>query len=178
MNLYEYQIEAMTFAPPDTLGDQVHGLVVTALGLSGEALELEKAIIFQGFEAEVKECGDCFWYLARGATALGVDLFDIDQGARGVSLSRFLSRRELATELLRIGAEFGECVKKIYGQGHAVDVPKLQGLLSDYYGVLSRIVSIGQLNTEGDILEANIAKLRGRFPDGFTVEASVGRIEG
>jgi hypothetical protein len=93
-------------------------------------------------------------------------------------LSRFLSRRELATELLRIGAEFGECVKKIYGQGHAVDVPKLQELLSDYYGVLSRIVSIGQLNTEGDILEANIAKLRARFPDGFTTEASVGRIEG
>jgi hypothetical protein len=84
MNLYEYQNLAMRTAG-DKLGDQVHGLVVTALGLSGEALELEKAIIFQGFEAEVKECGDCFWYLARGATALGVDLFDIGQGARGVS---------------------------------------------------------------------------------------------
>ena len=75
MNLYEYQNLAMRTAG-DTLGDQVHGLVVTALGLSGEALELGECLWEHEYwkQDAVKELGDCCWYVARGCAALGVEM--------------------------------------------------------------------------------------------------------
>jgi NTP pyrophosphatase (non-canonical NTP hydrolase) len=176
MNFSEYQVQAMRTAG-DTIGDQVHGLVVAALGLSGEALELERAIVFQGPAEEMKELGDCFWYLARGATALKLDLADVCSGPELSGPERFRTRREFAIDLIKIGVQFGESVKKIYAQGHEIDVSTLQDLLSDYYRTMQRIISIGQLMTCDEILEANISKLLKRFPAGFTVEASVGRIE-
>jgi NTP pyrophosphatase (non-canonical NTP hydrolase) len=183
MNLYEYQIEAMTFAPPDTLGDQTHGLVVTALGLSGEALELGECL----WEHEhwkqdaIKELGDCCWYVARGCAALGVEMGRIFNGPDYIFEFEGMSHNdagafERSIMMLKTGAKFGEAVKKVYGQGHSVDVPALADLLTKYWVLLELLAEeIGiPIST---ILEANIAKLRARFPDGFTVEASVGRAE-
>jgi NTP pyrophosphatase (non-canonical NTP hydrolase) len=186
MNLYEYQIEAMTFAPPDTLGDQVHGLVVTALGLSGESTELDDALnwVHPDWIKEVtKEAGDCCWYVARGCAALGVEMGGVFSNANYISIKHAanLSTTEwdgyrFAPVLLKIAAQFGEVVKKIYAQGHEVDQQKLVDLLVEYWVLLEIFADFLGIPIS-DILEANIAKLRERFPDGFTVEASVGRVE-
>jgi NTP pyrophosphatase (non-canonical NTP hydrolase) len=187
MNLYEYQIEAMTFAPPDTLNGQAHGLVVTALGLSGEAVELDEALNFSAgadwIREVTKEAGDCCWYLARGCAALGVDMgrvfTDADYiyvKAQSVHMSRQWDAYKFAPVLLKIAAKFSEVVKKIYAQGHEADREKLIDLLVQYW-VLLEIFAERVGIPISDILEANIAKLRSRFPDGFTVAASVGRAE-
>jgi hypothetical protein len=186
MNLYEYQIEAMAFAPPGTLGDQVHGLVVTALGLSGEALELGECVLArEGWKQDaIKELGDCCWYVARGCAALGLSMEFICTGNDYLEQVETLlvnfgdaGKFELADMMLKTGARFGEIVKKVYGQGHDADVPALTALLINYWVLLESFAEkiAAPIST---ILEANIAKLRARFPDGFTVEASVGRIEG
>jgi NTP pyrophosphatase (non-canonical NTP hydrolase) len=184
MNLYEYQNFAMRTAG-DTLGDQTHGLVVTALGLSGEALELGECL----WEHErwkqdaIKELGDCCWYVARGCAALGVEMeqtfngpdyilqFERTTGSDGDSGAFHLS-----ILMMKTGVKFGELVKKIYGQGHPANVPALADLLIKYWILLELLAQEIGIPIS-DILEANIAKLRARFPDGFTTEASVGRVE-
>jgi NTP pyrophosphatase (non-canonical NTP hydrolase) len=185
MNLYEYQNFAMRTAG-DTLGDQTHGLVVTALGLSGEALELGECLWeHEGWKQDaIKELGDCCWYVARGCAALGVEMGRIFEGGNYIFACTDAGYKtaewdayQFAPALLKVAAKFGEVVKKIYAQGHEVDRQKLVDLLVEYWvllGIFAERIGI-PIST---ILEANIAKLRGRFPDGFTVEASVGRIEG
>jgi NTP pyrophosphatase (non-canonical NTP hydrolase) len=185
MNLYEYQKLAMRTAG-DTLDDQVHGLVVTALGLSGESTELDDALnwVHPNWSKEVtKEAGDCCWYVARGCAALGVEMGRIFEGGNYIFACTDAGYKtaewdayQFAPALLKVAAKFGEVVKKIYAQGHEVDRQKLVDLLVEYW-VLLEIFAERIGIPISDILEANIDKLRARFPDGFTVEASVGRVE-
>lgn len=185
MNLYEYQKLAMRTAG-DTLDDQVHGLVVTALGLSGESTELDDAMncVHRDWMKDVnKEAGDCCWYVARGCAALGVEMGRIFEDGNYIFTSTDIGYKaaewdayQFAPALLKVAAKFGEVVKKIYAQGHEVDQQKLIDLLVEYWVLLEIFAERIGISIE-DILEANIAKLRARFPDGFTVQASVGRAE-
>lgn len=80
----EYQIEAMKTAPESlSLGSRANkdALTNAALGLCGEAGEfadIMKKHIYQGHELDsdhlAKELGDILWYVALGATGLGLTL--------------------------------------------------------------------------------------------------------
>lgn len=79
----EYQREALRTA--SGMNYEHHGMLINgALGLCGEAGEVAdivKKAVFQGHEVDVEhiaeELGDCAWYLAITASAIGMGLDDI-----------------------------------------------------------------------------------------------------
>lgn len=83
----------------------------------------------------------------------------------------------LATLGLGIAGEAGEVadlVKKIIGHGHPLDMAKMTKELGDvlwYVATLSRHLGLSLQF----VAEANIEKLRARYPDGFTTERSMNR---
>ena len=85
MKFNEYQKEAMRTASGMNYGG--HGMIENAaLGLngeSGEVADIVKKAIFQGHDLDkdhvAKELGDCLWYIAIGAKAIGYDLETVAQ---------------------------------------------------------------------------------------------------
>lgn len=83
MTLNEYQQAAMRteggLAPSELLMNAALGIC----GEGGEVADLVKKAAFQGHylnrEHVAKELGDCFWYLAVGAEAIGYTLEEIGQ---------------------------------------------------------------------------------------------------
>lgn len=70
--------------------------------------------------------------------------------------------------------EFADLIKKHLEQGHPLDREKLKKELGDVFWYLAfGAACIGM--TLDEIAEANKAKLRARYPDGFSVERSVNR---
>ena len=85
MTLNEYQQAAMRTASGMNYG-QYGAIMNMALGIcgeSGEVADLVKKAAFQGHDLDrehvAKELGDCFWYLAVGAEAIGYTLEEIGQ---------------------------------------------------------------------------------------------------
>jgi NTP pyrophosphatase (non-canonical NTP hydrolase) len=75
---------------------------------------------------------------------------------------------------LGLAGEVGETLdmlKKHFGHGHALDRSKLKKEFGDvrWYGAVLED-SFGF--TSDDVAQANVAKLRARYPEGFSVEAS------
>lgn len=82
MTLDGYQREAMRTAGPALRAED--GLVLSALGLTGEAgeyAEIVKKVAYHGHPLDAdkaaKELGDVLWYLARAAQAIGIPLSEI-----------------------------------------------------------------------------------------------------
>lgn len=83
MTLNEYQQAVMRteggLAPSELLMNAALGIC----GEGGEVADLVKKAAFQGHylnkEHVAKELGDCFWYLAVGAKAIGYTLDEIGQ---------------------------------------------------------------------------------------------------
>lgn len=67
--------------------------------------------------------------------------------------------------------EFADHVKKWLAQGHDLDMGKLILEAGDVLWYLSLFADWAGV-TLGEIAEANIRKLRERYPEGFTPEAS------
>jgi NTP pyrophosphatase (non-canonical NTP hydrolase) len=72
--------------------------------------------------------------------------------------------------------EFADTLKKAEFHGHELDTAALQKELGDvlWYAALACNALGVQL---GDVMEANIAKLRQRYPEGFSSERSRNRGE-
>ena len=85
----------------------------------------------------------------------------------------------LINAVMGLCGESGECidiVKKWLAQGHELDQEKLAKELGDVAWYLAEAATALEIPLE-QILEANIEKLKRRFPEGFSVEASVNRTE-
>lgn len=85
----------------------------------------------------------------------------------------------LAVASLGLAGEAGEVVelvKKHLGHGHGLDREKLQKELGDVLWYVARVADWADLSL-GDIAAANVAKLRARYPAGFSHERSVNRDE-
>jgi NTP pyrophosphatase (non-canonical NTP hydrolase) len=84
-----------------------------------------------------------------------------------------------STFALGLAGESGEVcdlLKKAWGHGHVLDEAKLKKELGD---VLWYVAALGLqfgINLQ-DIAEANVAKLRARYPDGFSTAASIARVD-
>ena len=82
----------------------------------------------------------------------------------------------MALGLAGEAGEVADLIKKAVGHGHELDLEKLKKELGDclwYIAALSEFAGV----TLADVAEANIEKLRKRYPDGFSHEASRGRTE-
>lgn len=72
--------------------------------------------------------------------------------------------------------EVAELLKKHIGHGHPLDRDKLAKELGDVLWYISDIATACELNL-AKIAERNITKLRERYPEGFSTEASINRKE-
>lgn len=85
----------------------------------------------------------------------------------------------LANYGLGIAGEAGEVadlIKKSVFHGHNVDTVEVTKELGDVLWYLSQIASLANVSLE-DVAIANIEKLKKRYPDGFSVDASINRAE-
>lgn len=85
--------------------------------------------------------------------------------------------RRLMVSALGLAGEAGEfanLVKKLTAHGHDVDTEVLADELGDVLWYVAEAASACGLNLE-DIAEANVAKLRKRYPQGFSQERSINR---
>jgi NTP pyrophosphatase (non-canonical NTP hydrolase) len=81
---------------------------------------------------------------------------------------------ELLNYAIGLGGEVGEIlepIKKHVFHGHDLDELKLKAEIGDCIWYLSAIATLNMIDLN-DILEYNIQKLRARYPQGFSEEAS------
>lgn len=78
MTINEYQTEAMRTAKIPVHHPLILEGVMGLAGEAGECVDLIKKHLFQGHELDsyhlARELGDCAWYLAVSASAIGYDL--------------------------------------------------------------------------------------------------------
>ena len=84
MTLNEYQVGTMRTAPVQNYRQENDMLLNAVLGISGEGGEVAdivKKALFQGHPLDkehlIEEVGDCLYYIALAATALGMSLDEI-----------------------------------------------------------------------------------------------------
>ena len=87
MELNEYQTLAMrtesnqSYDPNVRLTQRLTNALMGLNGEAGEAIEILKKCLFQGHDMDisklVEELGDCLWYIAEGADALGLTLEEV-----------------------------------------------------------------------------------------------------
>ena len=96
------------------------------------------------------------------------------------TLNPALSEKDvLINGVMGLCGESGEAidiVKKWLAQGHELDKEKLAKELGDICWYLAETATALGLSLE-DIMEANIEKLRKRYPEGFDTHRSVNRQE-
>jgi NTP pyrophosphatase (non-canonical NTP hydrolase) len=86
----------------------------------------------------------------------------------------------LINGVMGLCGESGEAidiVKRWLAQGHELDKEHLKKELGDIAWYLAETATALGLSLE-DILEANIDKLKKRYPEGFATEKSINRLEG
>ena len=87
--------------------------------------------------------------------------------------------KQLAVMGLGLAGEAGEVIeliKKAVGHGHPLNPRTLQKELGDVLWYVAAIATLNGLSL-GDIADANIAKLKARYPDGFSSAASIARAD-
>ena len=96
------------------------------------------------------------------------------------TLNRSLSQKDmLINAVMGLCGESGEAtdiVKKHLFQGHDLDKEKLAKELGDIAWYLAEAATALDLDLE-DIFDANIEKLKLRYPEGFDAERSIHRTE-
>ena len=97
------------------------------------------------------------------------------------TLNPELSRKDvLINSVMGLCGESGEAidiVKKWLAQGHELDKERLAKELGDIAWYLAEAATALDMPLE-QILQANIDKLKKRYPDGFEVKRSLVRLEG
>ena len=97
------------------------------------------------------------------------------------TLNPALSRKEvLINSVMGLCGEAGEAidiVKKWLAQGHALDKEHLAKELGDIAWYLAEAATALDIPLE-DILQANLDKLKKRYPEGFETRRSLTRLEG
>lgn len=97
------------------------------------------------------------------------------------TLNPELSKKDvLINSVMGLCGESGEAidiVKKWLAQGHALDKEHLMKELGDIAWYLAEAATALDLSLE-DVLQANIDKLKKRYPDGFDSQKSQVRLQG
>lgn len=87
--------------------------------------------------------------------------------------------KQLAVMGLGLAGEAGEVIeliKKAVGHGHTLDGAKLRKELGDVLWYIAAIATLTH-SSLGDIAVGNVAKLKARYPEGFSHEASLNRAD-
>ena len=93
---------------------------------------------------------------------------------------KFSKKEVLINSVMGLCGESGEAidiVKKWMAQGHELDKEHLAKELGDIAWYLAEAATVLDLSLE-EVLQANIDKLKKRYPEGFDTQKSIARIEG
>lgn len=169
--------------------DHRTALTVRALKLCGEAAELVSEIRADAGRVAIrKEGGDVLWYLAVTAWLAGFPFeavaalahpsaLDNLDALQDPEVNRYLDLEGNAAEWLVIKAGVvAEMVGKHVEQGHPLDQDRFLVALSDVLTSLAWLLSWHDV-TLTSALQANVQKLQARYPQGFTKEASLARVD-
>lgn len=187
MDLSEYQTLALVTANktnPTTLR-----LAVAGMGLAGEAAEVLE-VIHQVSDHQPldlnklnKELGDVLWYIAELASTCDLSLVDIviplpdrfisvpDWVIRGRSQDLLLE--SALTLMVQVG-KTTDYLKKIVGHNHPTDKEKILQQIALCLRAVLDVCHNAKLSMS-DVCDANIAKLKLRYPEGFSTERSIQR---
>ena len=103
------------------------------------------------------------------------------QELAGRTINPELSKRDmLINSVMGLCGESGEAidiVKKWFAHGHELDKEHLKKELGDIAWYLAEAATALGVPLE-DVLQANIDKLRKRYPEGFDKERSINRTQG
>ena len=92
----------------------------------------------------------------------------------GEELSSALNAACFALGLAGESGEVADLIKKGIGHGHDVPLDKLTSELGDVLWYVAAVAKCYGLTLE-EVAAYNVAKLRKRYPDGFSHAASIGR---
>jgi NTP pyrophosphatase (non-canonical NTP hydrolase) len=70
--------------------------------------------------------------------------------------------------------EVADYIKKVYGHRHPLDLMEVRKELGDVLWYVATLADAFGFSL-ADVARANVEKLRERYPNGFSVEASTGR---
>ena len=133
---------------------------------------------YADFEREVARTAAPGFAPAR-AVMLELAALDDVSDAQMCALEELLGHAEASVSGLGIAGEAGEVadlLKKHLGHGHELDREKLKKELGDVLWYVTRIAQHFGMGLE-DVARANVAKLRQRYPSGFSTEASKSRVD-
>ena len=91
--------------------------------------------------------------------------------------SKMTKPNKLANFSLGLAGESGELIdmiKKHLYQDHEIDINKVSNEAGDLVWYLCNILNVFNINLS-DVMDANIAKLKARYPSGFDKNRSVNR---
>lgn len=175
MNGKEYQGLCLRTASAREEDTEVSRLVNYAVGLAGELGEIAQLTLLgprqdiaHAFKAEL---GDMWWYTAMAQHALGycdLDAFIEDSAAEDARMNP-----KHTLHLVAAVGEFVDLVKKVAFQGHPLEEHEEQ--LRSHLKNIVYYLSI--MANPAVVRDANIEKLKLRYPDGFSAERSMNRDE-
>jgi NTP pyrophosphatase (non-canonical NTP hydrolase) len=181
----EYQKLAMRTAALSLEKDREKGLVTAALGLfgeGGEVVDLVKKHYAQGHDLPkdklVKELGDCYWYVARGFTAIELEIGNELHVTPEYDYFDAMGSNQLVRGCLLLSKSVGDFSDfvDIDTCFNGVEQDTFYFVLVDIANHLYTICKVLGVTID-EVLEANITKLKDRYPDGFKVEQSVNRAD-
>lgn len=166
MDLKEFQAWAITKKASDLTDREAK--LTWALGLVDEAVEVVELLFQepQNHLALLDELGDMAWYAVIMADAYLISAIHIIPTPRGPYFSV-----DTIWQLTFAAKEVGELVKKNISHGHAISEPELADQLSLVLGEVFGLAE-GLGYSVSSFLQMNRDKLDGRYPGGFSAEAS------
>lgn len=159
-----YIEQALRTNSPDTgTFDVSPDLIHATLGLNDECFELAAAINSENVQNLIEETGDLCWFIALAGHALDFDPFtDIPN-----------YELELLTPAPQCVFRFNSLVKKSYAYGKPLPTLELRTILTELVCGLRAVIQVVHTELEGptfeQVLEGNIAKLKARYPEKFSL---------
>jgi hypothetical protein len=156
-----------------TAGDDRPEILAMGLfGEAGEVVDLIKKIEGHGHELDrdrmISEVGDVLWYAARCFDTVIAENADVPLAPCG-----YANRERLMEYLGELVEGAGAYAAELFG--NRCTKPDSPVYLSSTLYALAMVCECYDLPPLLDIARANIAKLRERYPEGFSTERSVNR---
>lgn len=173
MDLNEYQKLAMRTSPDGH--DRIKNGCLGLIGESGEIADVIKKWMFQSIEGTplpvdklIDEMGDVLWYCAEMATGAKLKLQNVANFPSCQDLYSYETLDEVAIRLSFSATQCGFCAIERRGSN--------EFHLNSVYKKLVHLCRLLGTTIE-HVAEANIEKLKKRYPDGFDPERSMNRLE-
>lgn len=169
MTLEEYIAESERFEIPYlSVEEKIFNAQLGMVGEVGELVDLLKKVWHHEHplnkEHVLKECGDILWYLTEYLRQTGM------RPSKNVLEGEIICSNEFRTNLKTcVGGAFNFMCKPISAYNSQIADKFIWGIAG---------IASGFGYSLSDVMEANIAKLSARYPEGFTPEASMNRKEG